>query len=48
LSEADGAAGARKEGLPRKLWERFKSKIESLGEKNESPSGPEERRKSGE
>jgi hypothetical protein len=48
LSEADGAAGARKEGLPRKLWERFKSKIESLGEKNESPSGSEERRKSGE
>jgi glycerol-3-phosphate acyltransferase PlsX len=48
LSEADGAVGARKEGLPRKLWERFKSKIESLGEKSELPSGSEERRKSGE
>jgi glycerol-3-phosphate acyltransferase PlsX len=49
LSEADGAAGVKKEGLPRKLWERFRSKIESLGEKAESPAGgPEERRKSGE
>jgi len=48
LSDADGSAGARKEGLPRKLWERFKSKIEALGEKTESPGGSEERRKSGE
>jgi glycerol-3-phosphate acyltransferase PlsX len=48
LSDADGSAGARKEGLPRKLWERFKSKIEALGEKTESPDGSEERRKSGE
>ena len=50
LTDMDGAgpAGAKKEGLPRKLWERFKSKIESLGEKTESASGSEERRKSGE
>ena len=48
LSGADGADGAKKEGLPRKLWERFKSKIESLGEKAESTNVPEERRKSGE
>jgi phosphate acyltransferase len=48
LGEADSAAGVRKDGLPRKLWERFKSRIESLGEKAESPRGPEERRKSGE
>lgn len=48
LSEADGAAGVKKEGLSRKLWERFKSRIESLSEKPESVSGSEERRKSGE
>jgi phosphate acyltransferase len=48
LTEMDGAAGVKKEGLSRKLWERFKSKIESLGEKNEPASGTEERRKSGE
>lgn len=47
LSETDDAVGLKKEGLPRKLWERFKSKIESLGEKTETVSGPEERRKSG-
>ena len=47
LSEADGA-GVKKEGLPRKLWERFKSKIEGLGEKSEAGSGTEERPKSGE
>ena len=48
LSEADGAAGVKKDGLPKKLWERFKSKIESLGEKTQSPDVAEERRKSGE
>jgi hypothetical protein len=30
-----------KEGLPRKLWQRFKSKIESLGEKTEVEGGQE-------
>jgi glycerol-3-phosphate acyltransferase PlsX len=44
LSEADGAE-AKKEGLPRKLWERFKSKIESLGEKSEPADEAGERRK---
>jgi glycerol-3-phosphate acyltransferase PlsX len=48
LSEVDGVAGGKKEGLPRKLWERFKSKIEALGEKSEPASEAEERRKSGE
>ena len=45
LSDMDGAAGVKKEGLPRKLWERFKSKIESLGEKAEAGSDPEDRRR---
>ena len=45
LSEIDVVDGVKKEGLPRKLWERFKSKIESLGEKTESASGAEQRRK---
>ncbi len=48
LSEAEGVAGLKTEGLPRKLWERFKSKIESLGEKSETKSEPEEGRKSDE
>ena len=47
LSETDGL-GAKKEGLPRKLWERFKSKIESLGEKTEAESESEVRRRGGE
>jgi glycerol-3-phosphate acyltransferase PlsX len=45
LSEIDSASGLKKEGLPRKLWERFKSKIEALGEKTESASPTEERGK---
>lgn len=45
LSEIDAAAGIKKEGLPRKLWERFKSKIESLGEKTETGSEAEDQRK---
>src|SRR5262245_10186793 len=48
LAAADGLAGDRKEGLPRKLWHRFKSKIESLGEKSETPAEPPERGGSGE
>jgi len=39
LDAADGLAGDQKEGLPRKLWQRFKSKIESLGEKTEAEDG---------
>lgn len=34
--------------LPRKLWQRFKSKIESLGDKPEESSTPDQRRRSGE
>jgi phosphate acyltransferase len=48
LSEAEGIAGLKREGLPRKLWERFKSRIESLGEKAEAVGEPEDRRKDGE
>jgi glycerol-3-phosphate acyltransferase PlsX len=47
LAESDGG-GSKKEGFSRKLWERFKSKIESLGEKTEPGHAPEERRRSGE
>ena len=47
LDAADGLAGD-KEGLPRKLWHRFKSKIESLGEKTEAEGPRRERRGSGE
>jgi len=47
LAELDRAVGEKKEGLPQKLWHRLKSKIESIGEKTETPSGTEERRKSG-
>ena len=46
LGDADGAEGAKKEGLPRKLWDRFKSKIDSLGEKP-SPAVGDDRRRSG-
>lgn len=45
---ADGLAGDKKEGLPRKLWQRFKSKIESLGEKNEASVETDKLRGSGE
>lgn len=48
LSEAEDIAGLKKEGLPKKLWERFKSKIESLGEKAEVGGETGDRRKGGE
>jgi glycerol-3-phosphate acyltransferase PlsX len=47
IAEALGAVDG-KEGLPRKLWQRFKSKIESLGEKTEVEDGREERKRSDE
>jgi phosphate acyltransferase len=43
IAEALGAVDG-KEGLPRKLWQRFKSKIESLGDKAEVEGGREERK----
>ena len=46
LAESPGV-GTKKEGLSRKLWERFKSRIESLGEKTEPEASPEERRRGG-
>ncbi|HWH77971.1 MAG TPA: phosphate acyltransferase PlsX, partial [Candidatus Binatus sp.] len=49
LVELEHGAANRKEGLPQKLWHRFKSKIESMGEKSETTSSStEERRRSGE
>jgi phosphate acyltransferase len=48
LAELDHGAGEKKAGLPQKLWNRFKSKIESIGEKSEPSSSAEERRRSGE
>jgi phosphate acyltransferase len=48
LAELEHGAANKKEGLPQKLWHRFKSKIESMGEKNETTSSAEERRRSGE
>jgi phosphate acyltransferase len=47
LAESLGG-GTKKEGLSRKLWERFKSKIESLGEKTEPEPTSEQRRRGGE
>ena len=34
LSEIDKVAGLQSEGLPRKIWQKFKSKIDALGEKS--------------
>jgi|SRR5262245_4123884 len=48
LAELDHGGGEKREGLSHKLWQRFKSKIESIGEKTETASGAEERRRSGE
>jgi len=44
LADMDLGAGEKKAGLPQKLWHRFKSKIESMGEKVEPASGSAERR----
>jgi len=46
LGAQDGIGGDKKEGLPHKIWQRVKSKIESLGEKSEPTE--EERRRGGE
>jgi len=48
LAELDRIAGERKEGLPQKLWHRLRSKIESIGEKAETPGSTAERRRNGE
>ena len=47
LDEMDSAAGEKKPGLSRKLWDRFKSKIESIGDTPDASDGDEERRRSG-
>lgn len=46
LGNADGAELANKEGLPRTLWDRFKAKIDALGDKA-SPKVGDDRRRSG-
>jgi len=46
LAEMAAVGGERKDGLPRKIWERVKSKIESLG--NKSATAEEEGREGGE
>jgi phosphate acyltransferase len=43
---SDGAAAeGKKEGLPQKIWQRIKSKIESLGDEPESPVETEEQKR---
>jgi glycerol-3-phosphate acyltransferase PlsX len=42
LSDGD-LAGDKKGGLPRKIFERIRSKIESMGHKDDPPRDPEER-----
>jgi hypothetical protein len=42
LSEGD-LGGNKKGGLPRKIFERIRSKIESIGHKEDPPRDPEER-----
>jgi glycerol-3-phosphate acyltransferase PlsX len=48
LAALDGLGGEKKEGLPRKLWQRFKSKFESHSEKGETPAAPNPSRGRGE
>ncbi len=43
----DVEAGAKKEGLPHKIWQRIKSKIESLGDEDESADESEEQKGGG-
>ena len=43
LGEMAGMSGERKDGLPRKIWQRIKSKIESLGDKPGAVAEKEER-----
>jgi len=42
LSGKESIGGEKKNGLPRKLWQRIKSKIESLGDKPDLPGDTEE------
>lgn len=46
LGEVEGAEDGKKDGLPRKLWNRFKSKIDALSDKAE-PGVDDDRRRSG-
>lgn len=48
IGEALGEVDGTSTGLPRKLWQRFKSKIESLGDKAEDENQSPERGRSGE
>ncbi|MGE5818312.1 MAG: phosphate acyltransferase PlsX [Deltaproteobacteria bacterium] len=43
----DAEAGSKKEGLPHKIWQRIKSKIESIGDEPESADQTEEQKGGG-
>ena len=43
----DAEAGGKKEGLPHKIWQRIKSKIESIGDEPESADQTEEQKGGG-
>jgi glycerol-3-phosphate acyltransferase PlsX len=40
-------AGGKREGLPHKIWQRIKSKIESLGDESEGADQTEEQKRGG-
>jgi phosphate acyltransferase len=42
LGGAEGIGGERKDGFPRKIWQRIKHRIESLGDKSDEPADEEE------
>jgi glycerol-3-phosphate acyltransferase PlsX len=48
LGDTVGSDDAKKEGLPHKLWARFKSKIDSIGDKPEPEVSTDKRRSGGE
>ena len=48
LGDDEAGEEGKKEGLPQKLWARFKSKIDSMADKAEPEADEEERRKGGE
>lgn len=47
LSDAERAEGAKKEGLPHKMWTRLKAKIDSIADKPETEDSEDERRRGG-
>jgi glycerol-3-phosphate acyltransferase PlsX len=43
ISQVLGEAGDKREGFPKKIWQRIKSKIDALGDKPNAPGETEER-----